>query len=1090
MVLGGKKGRQPVPDHADDGGDEYDAMEAGSQASRARLKKKGRPSNASRSSAGYAASEASDISAGPEKWRRVRRGAHVSYQPFDVEDYEEAASDEEGDIPTQFPPITETADDRKNWPKSCPFLHMKFSEMAIQDKRKFITTSYYFWHFLVWTMLFNMCAAIVTSLISPSPKEDQVFFAFLLAFIGFWWFFFGHFRLLYHAMRYRKSGLYFIYQLETTVLFFIALYEIFAAMGNMTQLLAPLAPGSAVPVRQNPAAGAILLGIAGALWFVVLMFCFYFIRKVHYFKNLPLSIERGIYHKEVVAAHPEPSKKLSTMITDLFRDKLDKPHPPTKCGMLQGKDLWLQGMITLDTLYVEYRADVHVFDHLVHERFHYQDVLAIKTTGNSNMMFQLVHPTKRHLEDLEMEFDFSDSRVRDTVYKAATKLWRRVGRNSDLLTRERAEKLKKMRKAGRAAEIDDENPDLVEAFNKARRMETRERLNDHMVTYKDWQKILDTVKIHVLTQGQNLVDTGDDFTSIFHVAQGKIEVNEILEMGGASFAGSTMGSTNGMGGKPVDAREQQSYAKALAKRQPGKGLTKADLEEKLESEPLEYEDPNSDGVAMTPMGQEDSGSSEEEDSDPDEKTSADSSDSDDSDFSSDMYSLALNDAGPEMVVLGTLRKDDIFGVVPFLLAKEGVAPKSGLTFTAKDPITVVFSIDTTVLKTDVLKPKKDITAAFHKYLAVILGERTEAAEDAMFTRKVHEKRLEAAREEEKMLEAKRQFEEEQGPGADKDQVKSTKAAIGATAKDQAVRNMFSFAASESILAEFTNTRYTYVDVEEKQEVRVKGTFYITDHYFAFVGKKIVDLSHLEINRQFRDVMRHDEVITIKRHTKSTKALVFTDIGQGRKMLEAKTEAVRDNLYVQCQARWKSEDEVSSREMRRVLRRKMTRLSLDHLDQAETITQKGIGAQMTDMTEREKKTLFAGSVPIGLNRNQVVIGELNFNDNLYLLCTGIVRVQRVKEHVSNVMDSGKAMDRVVFQEIHSGEIFGFDSFLTGAPAYSSIVVDSEKAVVRSCTKDQIVARLREDRKLAAKFYRIAAVSIASRLAEISPLDIYL
>lgn len=44
-----------------------------------------------------------------------------------------------------------------------------------------------------------------------------------------------------------------------------------------------------------------------------------------------------------------------------------------------------------------------------------------------------------------------------------------------------------------------------------------------------------------------------------------------------------------------------------------------------------------------------------------------------------------------------------------------------------------------------------------------------------------------------------------------------------------------------------------------------------------------------------------------------------------------------------------------------------------------------------------------------------------------------------------------MDRVVFQEIHSGEIFGFDSFLTGAPAYSSIVVDSEKAVVREVRK---------------------------------------
>ncbi|CAM9782179.1 unnamed protein product, partial [Hapterophycus canaliculatus] len=207
------------------------------------------------------------------------------------------------------------------------------------------------------------------------------------------------------------------------------------------------------------------------------------------------------------------------------------------------------------------------------------------------------------------------------------------------------------------------------------------------------------------------------------------------------------------------------------------------VQQKLESEPLEYEDPN-EGVAMIPMGGDDSGSSEESDSDLDEKTSADSSDSGDSDFSSDIYSLTLNETGPEMVVLGTLRKDDIFGVVPFLLAKEGVPPKSGLTFTAKDPITVVFSIDTAALKADILKPKKDITAAFHKYLAVILGERTEAAEDAMFTRKVQEKRLEAAREEEKMLEARRQFEEEQGPGADKDAVKSSKAAISATAKEQ------------------------------------------------------------------------------------------------------------------------------------------------------------------------------------------------------------------------------------------------------------------------------------------------------------------
>jgi len=46
--------------------------------------------------------------------------------------------------------------------------------LRLQEKRRFITTAYYFWHFLVWTLLFNMCAAIITSLISPTPKEDQV----------------------------------------------------------------------------------------------------------------------------------------------------------------------------------------------------------------------------------------------------------------------------------------------------------------------------------------------------------------------------------------------------------------------------------------------------------------------------------------------------------------------------------------------------------------------------------------------------------------------------------------------------------------------------------------------------------------------------------------------------------------------------------------------------------------------------------------------------------------------------------------------------------------------------------------------------
>lgn len=42
-------------------------------------------------------------------------------------------------------------------------------------------------------------------------------------------------RQLYHAMRYRKGGLYMLYQLETVVIFFVSCYMIFSVMGNMTQ---------------------------------------------------------------------------------------------------------------------------------------------------------------------------------------------------------------------------------------------------------------------------------------------------------------------------------------------------------------------------------------------------------------------------------------------------------------------------------------------------------------------------------------------------------------------------------------------------------------------------------------------------------------------------------------------------------------------------------------------------------------------------------------------------------------------------------------------------------------------------------------
>lgn len=49
---------------------------------------------------------------------------------------------------------------------------------------------------------------------------------------------------------------------------------------------------------------------------------------------------------------------------------------------------------------------------------------------------------------------------------------------------------------------------------------------------------------------------------------------------------------------------------------------------------------------------------------------------------------------------------------------------------------------------------------------------------------VQEKRLETAREEERILEQQRQLQEELGPGADKDVVKSSKETVDANNRDQ------------------------------------------------------------------------------------------------------------------------------------------------------------------------------------------------------------------------------------------------------------------------------------------------------------------
>jgi len=64
--------------------------------------------------------------------------------------------------------------------------------------------------------------------------------------------------------------------------------------------------------------------------------------------------------------------------------------------------------------------------------------------------------------------------------------------------------------------------------------------------------------------------------------------------------------------------------------------------------------------------------------------------------------------GSQRTALGSLRKDDIFGVMPFLCRwnPKGIIPKNGLEFEVTQPHTVIFSLNADILKNDILKSKK------------------------------------------------------------------------------------------------------------------------------------------------------------------------------------------------------------------------------------------------------------------------------------------------------------------------------------------------------------------------------------------------
>uniref|UniRef100_A0A7S3UPK2 Cyclic nucleotide-binding domain-containing protein n=1 Tax=Heterosigma akashiwo TaxID=2829 RepID=A0A7S3UPK2_HETAK len=651
------------------------------------------------------------------------------------------------------------------------------------------------------------------------------------------------------------------------------------------------------------------------------------------------------------------------------------------------------------------------------------------------IMLKLELGRKRVLH--EMVFDLGSRALRTSTFAATRQLVARVGRNTDLVVFEH----ERLQRGGLVGPYQDP----TEKFARTRREETVGRLGAHLVTYRDWQKLLAAAACRVYQPGDRVLQPGDTVSCLFHVAQGGVRVLD------------TQSSAT-----EVDEEKALAEYKARAEDEVMDWVQETMVQNKVAE--LERAEWGVEGM--------------KEDVDIEAGSSHSGSESDDTESDEEEEPKEVEDKAAGMVsasgvTLGLIRKGDVFGVVPFLLNYDPQAsmPKTNFAFEVTQPDTVIFSLDADILKNNLLGSKKEVTAAWFKYLAVILGERVEFAEDAMFSQHLHDHSQAELRKEEELLEEKRRAEEAAGFVLDADHSPVT------------IQDIFGFSVTEELHKEFASEFFTYEKRNNiRTELRLKGTLYLTDHYVAFFGGP----AKLMSSTKHKVVIPFEEIVFLK--NEKQRAILVCDQMLEKKLIVLKTSEAREEVMRFLMKKWRREDMETGAQARALLRRRITMLTNNQLEFVESSIKGTAHSVLSEMSEKDKRGLFMGTIPIAMQRNQVVIQEDMGNSTLYLLQAGVVRIQRLREHVGGETGTGRAAEKVVFHEINAGEMFGFDSFLTGESSSSSYLVDSEKAIIRCCTKQQIMERLKEDKRLASKFYRVAAVSLALRLAEISPLDV--
>ncbi|CAK9008317.1 Secretory carrier-associated membrane protein 4 (Secretory carrier membrane protein 4) [Durusdinium trenchii] len=494
-------------------------------------------------------------------WQRIQ---DVNYREED--EYDSSDDEDNWDFDRRV------VDERADWPRSCPVLHLNIQEdFPLEAQRKLVRSLYRFWQFSWWVSVMNFVAVMATLLTSNVTNSSAMVTAFVVSLVYLFAVFFLYFRVLYWALRLESNVLFVWFYVFSVVMFAYFAYYIAEGVSLVSILAEPLAPGSQLPVKINPIFPVVMFTLVIVFYVFCIMLVFYYFSSAFYWQRLSDKDKLQLYKKQNKrkwlsswfggkvgddilddADEDEDGKPAFSWPCILQYEQVDDDHlndvelPSAKSGDKKNKKkkkkkkkannmqtpytprpnagdhqtLSIPGKVSLypQDRKVVFRAEEAIFNNVFKVSVMFVNVQMMKKQGETEL--DLVETFTDHVMDEDRK---GFQTVTATCGNKESTL--RILKFDFETKQEREECHKKMSKTWKVIKkkeqlyhaTDEENLKELRLRMHAR---ARERSAQHLLTHKDWKLMVSLVWRHVYQAGSVIQTKDSHFKEILHISKG------------------------------------------------------------------------------------------------------------------------------------------------------------------------------------------------------------------------------------------------------------------------------------------------------------------------------------------------------------------------------------------------------------------------------------------------------------------------------------------------------------------------------------------------------------------------------------------